>query len=456
MYIYEKRGIWKHFDFIIIDAIMIALSFVLSFYFRHGKLLLPVLYRQVLSVIMTTFVLLVLLTRMYSGILYRGYMKEAVSVVQLNTFLLLGTLFFLFFTQEGETYSRKALAGFYVLNIALMYLFRNIWKKIVRNRYYKSDNKRKWLLITETGKGESLTGRISNFKRKDIEIADVIHINETDQEAIEEYLKSHIIDEVLISVTTERKEQLESLVVRLIAAGLTVHLDIDMIPANMPNPTIQSIEGMMLLSGSMKVADPIPVLCKRLMDIAGAIVGLIIMGIASIVIVPMIKLESPGPALFSQIRVGKNGRKFRLYKFRSMYMDAEERKKELMEKNKMSGFMFKMDDDPRITKIGKFIRKTSIDELPQFWNVLKGDMSLVGTRPPTEDEYCQYELLHKRRLSIKPGITGLWQVSGRSDITDFEQVVELDTKYIMEWSLAEDIRILFKTVKIVFGGKGAV
>jgi lipopolysaccharide/colanic/teichoic acid biosynthesis glycosyltransferase len=139
-----------------------------------------------------------------------------------------------------------------------------------------------------------------------------------------------------------------------------------------------------------------------------------------------------------------------------MYMDAEERKKELMEKNKMSGFMFKMDDDPRITKIGKFIRKTSIDELPQFWNVLKGDMSLVGTRPPTEDEYCQYELLHKRRLSIKPGITGLWQVSGRSDITDFEQVVELDTKYIMEWSLAEDIRILFKTVKIVFGGKGAV
>ena len=138
-----------------------------------------------------------------------------------------------------------------------------------------------------------------------------------------------------------------------------------------------------------------------------------------------------------------------------MYPDAEKRKKELMDKNEMSGLMFKMTGDPRITKVGKFIRKTSLDELPQFFNVLKGDMSLVGTRPPTVDEYKQYETYHKRRLSTKPGITGMWQVSGRSDIEDFEEVVRLDLKYIDNWSLGLDIKIIFKTVMVVLGKGGA-
>jgi len=138
-----------------------------------------------------------------------------------------------------------------------------------------------------------------------------------------------------------------------------------------------------------------------------------------------------------------------------MYMDAEERKKELMAKNEMNGLMFKMQDDPRITKVGKFIRKTSIDELPQFFDVLCGNMSLVGTRPPTVDEYSQYDSHHKRRLSMKPGITGLWQVSGRSSIQNFEDVVALDVKYIDNWSLWGDIKLLFKTVAVVFTGRGA-
>ncbi len=142
-----------------------------------------------------------------------------------------------------------------------------------------------------------------------------------------------------------------------------------------------------------------------------------------------LKLESPGPLFFKQKRVGRMAVCFYIHKLRSMYMDAEERKKELMAQNEMNGLMFKMQDDPRITKVGKFIRKTSIDELPQFFDVLRGDMSLVGTRPPTLDEYKQYESHHKRRLSMKPGITGLWQVSGRSDIEDFEEVVKLDVQY---------------------------
>ena len=179
-------------------------------------------------------------------------------------------------------------------------------------------------------------------------------------------------------------------------------------------------------------------------------------GLACVFVVPAIKLSDSGPAFFSQDRIGKNGRRFKIYKFRSMYMDAEERKKELMDQNEMQGLMFKIENDPRIIKgIGKFIRDTSIDELPQFWNVLKGDMSLVGTRPPTVEEYEMYEIHHLKRISIKPGITGMWQTSGRSDITDFEEVVKLDTQYIMNWGIALDIKLLLKTILVVLKREGS-
>ena len=194
---------------------------------------------------------------------------------------------------------------------------------------------------------------------------------------------------------------------------------------------------------------------KRILDICGGLVGVVLTGTIFLFVAPIIYKQSPGPIFFSQWRVGRNGRKFKIYKFRSMYMDAEERKKELMEHNQMDGFMFKMDNDPRIFPFGHFLRNSSLDEFPQFLNVLKGDMSLVGTRPPTVDEYEQYDLHHRRRISIKPGLTGLWQVSGRSDITDFEEVVRLDTEYISDWRLSSDLKILFRTVGVVLARKGS-
>ena len=198
---------------------------------------------------------------------------------------------------------------------------------------------------------------------------------------------------------------------------------------------------------------------KRALDILGGLVGCFLTGIIFIFVAPAIYISSPGPIFFSQTRIGQNGKTFKMYKFRSMYMDAEERKAELMAQNKVGdGMMFKMDFDPRIignkvlpngkkkTGIGQFIRKTSLDEFPQFFNILVGDMSLVGTRPPTLDEWEKYEPHHRARMSFRPGLTGLWQVSGRSNITDFEEVVKLDTQYIGEWSVKGDISILFKTV----------
>lgn len=205
------------------------------------------------------------------------------------------------------------------------------------------------------------------------------------------------------------------------------------------------------------------------MDIAGGLVGCILTGLIFLVVGPMIYIASPGPIFFSQERVGKNGRKFKIYKFRSMYMDAEERKAELMDKNKLGdGKMFKMDFDPRVignkvlpdgthkTGIGDFIRRTSLNEFPQFFNVLKGDMSIVGTRPPLISETNLYELHHRVRLAIKPGITGMWQVSGRSDITNFEEVVRLDKEYISNWNIGLDIKILLKTVLVVFKRDGSM
>ena len=223
-----------------------------------------------------------------------------------------------------------------------------------------------------------------------------------------------------------------------------------------------------VLTNSLRIVSTRQIICKRAMDILGGIVGCILTGIIFVFIAPIIYFQSPGPIFFKQKRVGQNGKQFYMYKFRSMYMDAEERKKALMEQNKMSdGMMFKIDDDPRIIGsekkdkngnpigIGNFIRRTSLDEFPQFWNVLKGDMSLVGTRPPTLDEWEKYDLHHRVRMSIKPGITGLWQISGRSDITDFEEVVRLDREYIQNWSIWLDLKILFKTVGVVLRHEGA-
>ena len=196
-------------------------------------------------------------------------------------------------------------------------------------------------------------------------------------------------------------------------------------------------------------------LIKRVMDIAGGLVGMLITLLFFPFVAIAIKLDSPGPVLFSQIRIGRNGRRFKIYKFRSMYVDAEERKKELEKQNEMQGLMFKMENDPRITRVGKFIRKTSIDELPQFYNVLKGDMSLVGTRPPTADEFEKYNQYYRRRISMTPGLTGLWQVSGRSEIEDFDDVVKYDLQYIDNWSLTLDIKILLRTVWVVLARRGS-
>ncbi|MBD1910653.1 sugar transferase [Leptolyngbya sp. FACHB-16] len=187
---------------------------------------------------------------------------------------------------------------------------------------------------------------------------------------------------------------------------------------------------------------------KRAIDIVGSLVGLAIVGVFFVPIVVAIKLDSPGPIFFGQVRCSRMGRRFKMWKFRSMVVDAEAKKH--MVENEASGAIFKSKNDPRITKVGRFLRKTSLDELPQFWNVLQGDMSLVGTRPPTPDEVERYEIPQWQRLDVKPGMTGEWQVNGRSSIKDFEDIVRLDLKYQENWSLSYDIQLILKTILVLF------
>lgn len=277
------------------------------------------------------------------------------------------------------------------------------------------------------------------------------------------------VDEVLIVLPNEI-EYPNQLIEQLTLAGITVHMNLAKV-VNTPGKKqfVERIGDYTVLTTSINYVSLNELFLKRLFDIICGIIGCAFTLILCIFVGPAIYIASPGPIFFSQERVGKNGKKFKMYKFRSMYLDAEERKKELLKDNKLEDSkMFKIDFDPRVignkvkpdgshkTGIGEFIRKTSIDEFPQFFNVLKGDMSIVGTRPPLISETNLYEYQHFARLAIKPGITGMWQVSGRSEITDFDEVVKLDKYYIENWNLGLDIKILLKTVLVVVCKKGAV
>lgn len=289
-----------------------------------------------------------------------------------------------------------------------------------------------------------------------------------DSENLVEWVSRNAIDEIFMVVPDIEAPFITDAAEKFVQMGITVYLNlpsvehyenrlkkktVSYVPRTRSELSfISDIPMLVMTQPQMRIRD---MFLKRLLDIIGGLIGSLITAIMFVIVGIAIKIDSPGPVIFSQVRVGKNGRKFNMYKFRSMYQDAEKRKAALMEQNEMNGLMFKMKDDPRITRVGKFIRRTSIDEFPQFFNVLKGDMSLVGTRPPIVAEYNEYSPYHRRRLSMKPGITGLWQVSGRSDIKDFEYVVSLDCEYIDNWSLLGDIKILWKTIGILFKKQGA-
>ena len=471
----------KHWDFILLDIICLQVSFWLAFIIRHGHIndYTATLYRGEAVILFMCQMLAVFFGNSFSGILKRGYYLEFLNTAKHVIFVMGATLVVLFATKETGTYSRLVFAITAVVYASVGYVSRLILKHYVKQNVAKK-NQYSLVIVTTQKMAEKTITNLEKEAYQQYTIKGVCLLDEVynvsrikwypvigNSEQLIEYACREWVDEVLFALP-QGMEVPQELLETLIMMGVATHVPIFGKSIKGSKQFVETLGEQTVLTTSINIVGSRQMFYKRILDIVGGIVGCIITVILMIIVGPMIYFKSPGPIFFSQTRIGKNGRKFKIYKFRSMYMDAERRKQELMSQNKMDGFMFKMDYDPRIIgceKIGKdgkpkgignFIRSTSIDEFPQFWNVLKGDMSLVGTRPPTLDEWEQYKPHHRARMAVKPGITGMWQVSGRSDITDFEEVVRLDTEYIEKWNLGLDIKIILMTILKVLKNDGAV
>lgn len=471
---YKRReSSWlKHWDFMLLDFILLMVAFVCSHILRYGTLT-EFLDRSNLDVVIAIIwidILASLALHNHKNILRRNESKEFNAVLKLVATVYMGTILWLFVVKQTETVSRIQMVLFPILAIAMIYLGRILLKKWVRRRIRQSGERRGILLVCDGENWDSLVKHFEDNPVGEFKLQAVAILEEevekpelpegvsfiTDRNDLLKFLAHEWVDEVFFC-TTLNPNTTEELVGKCLLMGITVHRALAKVNKSSTHRVLEQMGGYMVMSQSINVVDARHMFIKRIVDVAAGLMGTLFTGILCLFIGPAIYIKSPGPIFFKQERIGKNGRRFYIYKFRSMYLDAEERKKELMDQNNVKdGYMFKVTDDPRIIKgIGNFIRNYSIDEFPQFFNVLKGDMSLIGTRPPTPDEWDKYELHHRTRLAIKPGITGAWQVSGRSDITDFEEVVQLDVDYIRHWSLRKDFKILLKTVGVVLNKKGS-
>ena len=496
MYQRNRQDWLKHIDFILLDAIVLQLSFIIAYNIRHG-LRNPYqieTYRNFAILLFVTDILVSVAFNTFHNVLKRGYYIEFVETLKQTLIVFMIMTLYMFTVKEGTAYSRITIYLAAGLHLILSYITRLIWKSFLRSRVKNEGKKRAMILVSDESHVAEVVGNLpeqdsffysglilTNRDAVGKEISG-LKVVATFQDAAD-YICREWVDEVFIypgeaalfaDISNHNSDHsdfdgnmLNNMIERCHQMAIAVHIRLP-ITAFGGKSFVEKVGGYNVLTTTSNYASPLQLAIKRLMDIIGGFFGSIAALILMAIIGPMIKRESPGPILFKQERIGQNGKHFTCYKIRSMYMDAEERKKEFLDQNRVSdGMMFKLDFDPRIignrivdgkqvTGIGEFIRKHSLDEFPQFFNVLAGQMSLVGTRPPTLDEWEKYKYHHRARLAIKPGITGLWQVSGRSNITDFEEVVRLDTEYIQHWSLGLDIKIILKTIGIIFSKDGAL
>lgn len=468
MYKKERRSFMKHIDFTIADMLALQISLILAFWMRFGfdNPYVSEDYKRLAIVLILIDICVVFLSESYTGILRRGNIQEFKAVVVHSTTVFLGIVVYMYGMKLSAIYSRTLLFTFWILSAVIELIAHVLLKNYIRRKMLRARNLSSMVIVTTDAEAIECLREFEGLPYRDYEITGLVIVDHDRvgeklrgvpvvacADTFLEYVKKNVVDEVFILGNTRSSS--EALADELLELGVTVHFSLVHESSLRPNKVVEKYGRYMVLTTSMRIASRRELFVKRTLDIFGSIIGLFFMGIAFLIFAPIIKIQSPGPVFFSQIRIGRNGRRFKFYKFRTMVTNAEEMKKDLENENEMQGLMFKMEDDPRIFPIGRFMRKYSIDELPQFWNVLKGEMSLVGTRPPTVDEFEQYEAHHKARLGIKPGLTGMWQVSGRNKVTDFEEVVALDTAYITDWSIGLDIKILFKTIQVVLTGRGA-
>ena len=459
----------------ICDVIVTISSFFLAYWIRSNYLVYwdlgPIYplerYTWMILVILPVWSLLLRQFGAYRSYRTASFIDEAFSLVKsvLIGGVLLGTIAFTF---QSFYLSRSLLLFFFVLNlcmlIAVRFLVRSLsW--IVRSKGYNFRN----VIIIGTGyRALDLASRIDKYREWGLRLVGFVTLENEGPNTmiegrqiigqlsdIEKIILHNVVDEAIFVVPGDLLADLEDALLLLEEHGVVVRLVSSIFPHVIAKIRLEEFETVPLLTFTTVPTDEVALAMKRLFDICAAsvlgIVSLPVMMAAAVAI----RMSSSGPILFRQKRCGMNGRVFTLYKFRSMYAESESRKGELMANNEMGGPAFKIKDDPRITPVGRLLRKMSIDELPQLWNVLKGDMSIVGPRPPLPDEVGKYVRWQRRRLSMRPGITCLWQISGRNEITEFDEWVKLDLQYIDTWSLALDLKIFLKTIPVVLFQRGA-
>ena len=472
---YRKRKQLIELAVCVIDALAVLFSLFVAGILRYhnmSQMMGAENMQELCSMILVVHIASYYFLKVYDGFFQRGRYSELILTIKYNIVLVAGAMLIGFSMKNVVFVSRLVMGYFFVINTILIWLIHIFIRNKDRVLHWSKRRVTNLLVVTTKEYFTEIQDRFEKSKETTWNIMGVVLLNNEEnlqelngvkvisdtEDAYLEYATLHVVDEVFIQLDAIQSKEhfLKNMILEFEKMGVVVNLNLDLFNLGVTGEKrIYSVEKYNVIAFSSRLFDYRMVMVKRLIDIAGALVGLSITLVVGIVLAPILLLESPGPLIFKQKRVGENGRIFDFYKFRSMYQDAEVRKKELMEKNEMQGLMFKMENDPRITKVGAFIRKTSLDELPQFWNVLKGDMSLVGTRPPTVDEYQQYSYYQKRRISFRPGITGLWQISGRSNIKNFDEVVKLDLEYIDNWSILLDFKIIFKTILVVLRGSGA-
>lgn len=481
MYKRNAQGWSKHLDFMVLDIIILQVAFIISYFvrFHTWEMYTNHEYRNLGILLFIADAMVIVLNNSLHDVIKRGYLREIFEHVKHSILVLAIVLIYFFSSQLGDLYSRLVLGYTFVLYVLLGYGARILWKTILKHTNFRRE-RNNMLVVASVDTAETILTRLLSDKQAGYQIVGLVLVESSNIQSINgvpvvadiknaaQYIAKEWIDSVYVDAPVNDKKVLK-LMDACATMAVPTHYHVPYMSRNKVKRFSEKIGGTTVLTTAINYATPVQLLMKRVFDIFAGIVGSLVALLIMAIVGPIIKIQSPGPILFKQERIGKNGKHIKIYKIRSMRMDAEELKKELMEQNRVKdGMMFKMDFDPRIignkilpdgtkkTGIGEFIRKTSLDEFPQFFNVLMGEMSTVGTRPPTLDEYEKYHFHHRARMAVKPGITGMWQVSGRSEITDFEEVVRLDTEYISNWSIGLDLKILFKTVAVLFTHKGAM
>jgi exopolysaccharide biosynthesis polyprenyl glycosylphosphotransferase len=420
-----------------------------------------------LFVILPTWFLLLHYFGYYSSLRTRPVVKvlgEMVKITIIGGLIACSAIY----SFQSQQFHRNLLGCFILFSFLLLTLekcLQRLGLGMIRKHGYNSRN---LLIVGAPANAHNFINLIEQHRDWGLRIVGILKVpngNEAFQECypllgtmenLVQVCKQHTIDEVIFCISRDLHGQIRGCLRDMQEMGITVRLVLDFYETSRSRMDLNLFHDQIpMVTFYTKPFDVGQLFLKRCLDIIGALAGLIITALLLPFIAIAIKIDSQGPLFFGHKRIGESGRTFTFWKFRSMHVDADERKKELTHLNEMNGAIFKIRDDPRVTRVGRFLRRTSLDELPQFWNVLRGEMSLVGTRPPTPDEVANYENWHRKRICIKPGITGLWQVSGRNQITDFDEVARLDIGYIENWSLWLDIKILLKTFCVVIARNGS-